>query len=249
MTIKEYFKEGIKAIKDHPPNERLAYFWEYYKWYAIIFLLVIVLLVQGVLGVINRRETALSGVLLNCKLGVADKEFLQDFYAYAGIDEAKESAAFYTDLTITNGQSKNDLNAFQRIMGGIAVRDTDFIVGKSDVFPFFSYNSTEIFMDLRDFLSQETLAQVSDRLYYIDGEFLKLFQLPPGTEITADITKAPDPRKPEAMKDPIPVGIDISDHEAFQSAYFLGKPTVYLGVVSNTTRPDTVMKFIEYLLS
>lgn len=249
MTIKEYFQEGIKAIKDSPPKERLAYFWEYYKWYAIIFLLVIVLLVQGVLGVINRREAVLSGVLLNCKLGVEDEEFLHNFYAYAGIDESKEAATFYTDLVITDGQSRNDLNAFQRIMGGIAINDIDFIVGKSDAFPFFSYNSNEIFIDLRDFLSQETLAQVSDRLYYIDGEFLKLFQLPPGTEITADIKEAPDPRKPEAMKDPIPVGIDISDCEAFRSAYFLGEPTVYLGVVANTVRPDTVMKFIDYLLS
>ena len=222
MTIKEYFKEGINAIKDRPPKERLAYFWEYYKWYAIIFLLVIVLLVQGVLGVINRRETALSGVLLNCKLGVADKEFLQDFYAYAGIDEAKESAAFYTDLTITNGQSKNDLNAFQRIMGGIAVRDTDFIVGKSDAFPFFSYNSTEIFMDLRDFLSQETLAQVSDRLYYIDGEFLIISQF----TLYADTKKGNRPSYINALKNTEAKGLyeyfnnELSKYIEVQSGIF-----------------------------
>ena len=162
MTILDYVTKELKNIKEKPPKERWAYFLDYYKWHALALLLVIVLLIQGVVSLTTQKDTALSGIILNCKLGIDDTSFLQNFYDYAKIDANKESAAFYTDLTFSNGQSQHDTSTFQRIMAGIATKETDFIAGKPEHFRICAYNSNNIFMDLRQFLDEATLAQLSE---------------------------------------------------------------------------------------
>ena len=88
MTIAEYTKSQIKKVMEQPKEERLAYFWDYFKWHAIIFVLVIALLVQGILSIVNRKETVFTGFLLNCSVIDQDQTFLQGFYEYAGINSA-----------------------------------------------------------------------------------------------------------------------------------------------------------------
>ncbi len=247
MTILDYVKKEISNMKGKSRKERWEYFLDYYKWHAIAVLLVIVLLIQGIVGAINRKEVIFSGILLNCKIEVKDEDFLNGFYDYAGINADKEEAAFYTGITITDGKTQNNTVALQRILAGIAVKETDFIIGPPDAFHACAYTSSQIFADLRDVLDEDTLKQFEDRIYYIDGDILQQLSAPPGTEVNVDLTKSPDPHKPETMKDPIPVGIDISDREAFQTAYYLPETVLYFGIVTNTTRPALVLQFIDYL--
>ncbi len=248
MTILEHIKKASAEVRGKPPKERLEYFWDYYKWHAIVIVLVIAILTQGIVGICNRRETVFSGIFLNCKISVEDDAFLQGFYDYAGIDASSQEATFYTDLTLTDGKNQNDINTFRRIMAGIANKDTDIIVGQTEAFRLCAYNSTALFADLRQILDAETLASIASRLYYIDGVVLRELDAPVGTQVYVDVAMLPDPTKPEAMKDPIPVGILISDLEDFQSAYYLTDAPVYIGIVANAPRPDTAQQFIDYLL-
>ncbi len=248
MTISEHIKKATAEIKEKSPRERLEYFWDYYKWHAIIILLVIAIVTQGIVAMCNRRETAFSGIFLNCKISVEDDAFLQGFYAYAGIDGASQEATFYTDLSLTDGKNQNDINTFRRIMAGIANKDTDIIVGQAEAFRLCAYNSAAILADLRQVLDPQTLSKVADRLYYIDGAVLRELDAPVGTQVYVDVTTLPDPSRPEAMEDPIPVGILINDLEDFRSAYYLTDAPLYLGIVANAPRPDTAVQFINYLL-
>lgn len=249
MKISDYVKKEYQNIKERPPKERWAYFLEYYKWHAIIVLLVIAILIQGVVGVITRKETVLSGILISCRLDCNDDAFLQGFYEKSNVDTREQEVSFYTDLTLVDGQSRYDVSSFQSVLASVAAQQTDFITGRPDAFRFFAYSTSRIFADLRNVLDEETLNQLSDRLYYIDNAFLKQLDAPVGTEVNVDLSNCPDPRRPEAMEQPIPVGIDISSCQDFISSYYFPNTTMYLGVVSNTTRPDMVMKFIDYLLS
>lgn len=247
MKFIDRIKEDYSKVKDHSFKEKAEFFWEYYKIPFLCVLLAIVLLVQGIITFNTQRETVYSAVMLNCRLGVEEEDFLSGFYAYAGIDEETQLAAFYTDMSIMEGRSQKNANTLQRIMAGIAIRDTDFIAGPPDAFHQCAYNTGNMLMDLRKFLDAETLEQLSDRLYYIDGAIIKLLNAPIGEHVEPSLIKYPDPLKPELMEDPIPVGIDISDRKTFVEAYYMANTKVFIGFVPNSQRQDLNHKLVDYL--
>lgn len=249
MKVSEYIRQAWASVKEQPPKQRWEYFWEYYKFPAIAVVLVIVLAIQGVISLVNTKDTVLTGVTLNCKLGVKAEDFWDGFYEYAGIDSKESEAAVYTDINLLTGQSKNNADAIQRIMAGIAIHDMDFIVGKDEAFRMCAYSTGGMLADLRDFLDEATLAKLSDRIYYIDGAVLEEINKPVGEQVEPELLTYPDPHKPEAMKDPIPVGINISGCEAFVKGYYLSGATVYWGIVPNTIRADLVLQMLTYLLA
>lgn len=236
-------------MKDKPPKERWQYFLDYYKWPAIITLLVLVFAVQTIVMVVNQKEAVISSIILNCKLGIEDDTLLQEFYEYAGVDTDTQEAVFYSDLTLSENHIQHNNTVFQRIMAGITVGNTDFIAGKDVAFQLCAYHSSQMFMDLRKFLDEETLAEISDKLYYVEQEILDYLNSPPGTELDVDLSKYPDPHKPELMKNPIPVGINLSDCEVFQDAYFKEDSTIYIGIIANAPHPEITRQFIDYLLA
>ena len=246
MTIAEYIKKEIQNLKQRPAKERWEYFWDYYKWHTIIFVLVLALLVQGVVGICSRKDVVFAGYLLNCKINIKDEDFLQGFYDYAGMESDKE-AALYSDLILTTGYPKNEINTFQRIMAGISVQEADFLVGQDQSFKLCAYSTNRMFQDLREFLDAQTLETFADRLYYIDGAILDYLDNSVGVDIDYAQLDYPDPREPETMEKPIPVGIDISDRESFRSVYYYEDTTLYLGVIVNTAHPDTLKAFLDYL--
>lgn len=246
MTIFEHIKKEHAKIKERPKEERWQYFLDYYKWHAVALLLAIAILIQGVVSIVNRKEIVFSGILLNCVISIDDDDFLQGFYDYAGIDAKNQEAAFYTDIILTDKNTKNDINSFQRIMAGVATKDTDFVVGQSENFRLCAYNTSRILIDLREFFDAETLERFSDRLYYVDGAVIEKIAVPVGELVDTSIVM-PNPTKPETMEDPIPVGIDVSDRKDFQSAYYFPDTTLYLGVVANTPRTELTKQFIAYL--
>ncbi len=249
MTILEHIKKAHASVKNQPKEDRWQYFWDYYKWHVIAVVLAIALLIQGVVSFTNKKDIVFSGVLLNCKIGINDEAFLKNFYDYAGIDDTTQEAAFYSDMTLKDGSNKSDVNTFQRIMAGIATQEFDFIVGQEASFRLCAYNTSNLLIDLRSFLDQATLEKLAGHLYYIDGAFLEKVNAPLGESVDLSLADAPDPTKPELMEDPIPVGIDVSGCEAFQSAYFFPDTVSYLGVVINVPRPELMTQFVNYLFT
>lgn len=253
MTIVESIKDQWRQVKEKPRKERWEYLWDYYKWHAIIFLLVIAILTQCVISMVNHKDAVFTGYILNCSVAGKDEDFLNGFYEYAGINADKEEAAIYTDLTLYDGQSKKNAETFHRIMAGVAIQDADFVVGQPDAFRPCAYHTSKIMVDLREFLDAETLEKLSDRLYYIDGAVLDQLIKPVGESVGPVIY--PNPRKPEIMDDPIPVGIDISDRAALRDSYYyttedtVDDTVVYIGIIANTARPELARQFIDYLFS
>lgn len=247
-TIKEHIQRAHEQVKDKSPQERREYFWEYYKWPALAVLVAIALLISGIVGIVNRRETAFSAMLLNAKLGIEDDAFLDGFYARAGIDSSTHTAALYTGLSMIEDRQQHNTDAFQRIVAGISVQDTDVITGLEFGFQMCAYSTAGVFKDLRDFYDADTLAALSDRLYYVDGAVIDLLKVPVGTQVEPSVLTYPDPHKPELMDDPIPVGINISDCEGFRNAYYLTEGKIYIGIVANAPRAELAGILIDYIL-
>lgn len=252
MTILESIKDQWRQVKEKPKKERWEYIWDYYKWHIVIVLLAIAILTQCTISIINHKDAVFTGFILNCSVAGKDEDFVQGFYEYAGIDAKKEEAAIYTDLYLRENQPKKNAETFHRIMGGVAIQDADFIVGQPETFRPCAYHTTKILADLREFLDAETLEKYADRLYYIDGAVLEQLIKPVGETIGPVIY--PDPKKPEIMDDPIPVGIDIGDRAAIRDSYYYfpdttADTTLYIGVFVNTARPELTRQFIDYIFS
>ena len=250
MKFIDNLKADWKTIREQPKGERFSYFWDYYKWPAIIAVVLVIALIQTTISIVNRKETVFTGYILNSTAATRDEEFLQGFFDYAGLDSAKQEAAIYSDLYLQVGQSQKNAETFQRIMAGIAINDADFIVGQAEPFRMCAYNTSRMLADLRNFWDAETLEKYADRLYYVDGALLEKLSAPVGESVNTAGIIYPNPGKPELMEDPIPVGISVGDREGLRSSYYYDPDTVlYLGVITNTQRPELTKQFIDYLFS
>ncbi len=235
---------------EQPKGERFSYFWDYYKWPAIIAVVLVITLIQTTIMVINRKETVFTAYILNSTATAKDEEFLQKFFDYAGLDSDTMEAAIYSDMYLHPGQNQKNAEVFQRIMAGIAISDVDVIVGQEDPFRMCAYNTSRFFVDLREFLDADTLEKFSDRLYYIDGAIVEKLNAPVGESVNTAGILYPNPSKPELMDDPIPVGIAVGDRDGLRSSYYYSPDTVlYIGVVTNTLRPELTKQFIQYIFS
>ena len=249
MKFIKRIQEDWQKVKDMPTKEKWEFFWDYYKIQAICVLVAIVLIVQFVSTVVNQKEIAFSGFCVNSKISL-DEDLLWDgFYEAVGMDSQTQTVACYSDLQIVPGQIQLNNNSIQRIIAGCAVQDTDFIAGDPYSFQVCAYTSQQLFADLREVLDEQTLEKCAGRIYYIDKTIIDVLNSPVGEQIEPDVLEYPqDPKDPTSMKDPIPVGIDVSDREDLQKAYYLDGTTIYVGAVRSTARPELTKQFIEYLL-
>lgn len=247
MTIREYVSKQHQQMKDKTPRERWEYFLDYYKWPALAFILVIAILIQGTISLINRKDTVFSAVIVN---SVAEEEdhsaFLQKYYDFAEIDPKKEEAQFYTSIAVSGGKAETDVSAFQNILAIVANKGADFISGNLEAFTVCAYNTSNMLCDLRNYVDAETLAKLEDRIFYIDDAVAR--QMRDAISNPTAVPVLPDPRDPGAMQEPIPFGIDVSDCQVFTGTYYPAETEVYLGIVSNTTHPEKVLQFIDFIL-
>ncbi len=247
MTILDYYKKELAKLKDQPPKKRWEYIWEYYKIHIGVALLVLVLLVQGIVSICTHKDAVFTGVLINTSLSADSASFMEELNDHFDVGR-KEKIAFNTNINMAN-QSADKATALQSIMASVAIKELDMVAGPAEAFQVCAYNASNMFADLRDHMDETQLQKYADRLYYIDGAILKKINAPIGTEVDLSQLVYPDPHQPETMEDPIPVGIDVSDRTEFISAYFIPEGTYYLGMITNTTRPETVLNFIDYLFS
>ena len=248
MKLIDNLKASWKTIMEQPKEERFSYFWDYYKWPAIIAVVLVIALISTIFSIANRKETVFTAYVLNSTSVPKDEEFLQDFFDYAGLDSETMEAAIYSDMYLHPGQNQKNAEVFQRIMAGIGIKEADVIIGQEDPFRICAYNTSRMFADLRNFLDAETLEMLSDRLYYIDGAIVEKLSAPVGQSVNTAGIIYPHPDKPELMEDPIPVGIAVGDREELRSAYYHSPNTVvYMGVIVNTQRSELVKQLIHYL--
>lgn len=247
MTILDYYKKELSKLKDQSPKKRWEYIWEYYKIHLGVILLVIVLLIQGIVTICNKKDTVFTGVLINTTLNADNSSFMEDLQQELDVGK-KEQISFSTNIFMTN-ESADKAVALQSIMSSITIRELDMVAGPEEAFKICAYNASNMFADLRSYLDQDTLNKLSDKLYYIDGAIIEMLNAPVGTEVDFSQIVYPDPHKPETMEKPIPVGIDVTECHSFMAAYFMPDTKHYMGMITNTTRPETVLQFIDFLFA
>lgn len=244
MKISEYINSEKEKMKGKPLKERLAYFWEYYKWYVIIAVVAVLLLTQTIVNIANTKESVMEGLLLDGTAPLDAPAIVYDFYAQEGIDPDKQEAVFNTGFSLDSSMPEVVSNTYQTIFARVGAEDLDFIMGYEYAIQRLAYGSGGMFADLRDVFSPETLASMEGCLYYIDGAVANYIDENPMEEIPL-----PDPFHPEAMEDPIPVAVDITACKEFSSVYYSPDKNVYISVVVNAPHKDLAVRYISFLFS
>lgn len=251
MAVMDEFREEREALKNGTRQQKLEYFWLYYKWHLIVGIAAVIAITSFVYNLITQKDTALYVLMLNSFATAEDagEAYKQDFLKAANIDtdeyDAIIDSSLYMDL---NSMDEMTYSTVQKIGVYVAAKELDLFAGDEEIFKHHAY--LDYMADLRDVLTPEQIEKYSSDFFYIDREVLKAKDA--ANDALEEYTLPyPDPKKPEDMADPVPVGIFLNNvSEEFKNNYsFKKKDSGVIGVIINTTHPENAQSYIDYIFT
>lgn len=250
MAVMDEFRDKREALKDQPLKERLKYFRDYYLATTLIVLAIIIGGVWLIRDMVSAKDSAFNGAFVNAlQLQEDISDFTDPFAQAAGIDLEEYDIRLDSNYTLSDGYDENSYYSMQIIMTRMAAQEIDVMAMDAANFSKYVYN--ESFADLREVLPQDLLDKLAaeGKLFYMDQSFLPtLKELQ--EKVYSDTSTAieyPQYSDPEAIEDPIPVGIRLDDNELFKEYFIYGDTEAYIGIVINALNMDNAKVFIDYL--
>ncbi len=247
MTIRESIRQQHQTVKALSPKEKLAYFREYYALPTICILCVVIAVISFIISSAAKKEDAYFAIFFGASPQEGSAEFLESFAQQAQIDTDRSAITIQTslDIRIKDQISEETYAAMQYFVTTIAAQMVDSFAADKDVFLYYGYMGYAI--DLREQLTEAQLLQLGPYLHYIDGEILRA-QENSNEGLVFEYGQWPDSQNPDAMADPIPVGIDIAAAtESFRSSYtFAGKQPM-IGICPGSQHPDATLSFLTFI--
>lgn len=201
------------------------YFWNYYKWWTIglLFLLLVSgLMARDVAG--NKQPRLLTGAVYNCKAEGNADVFSEKLAAYMGTDLDKYSVKIMLNLKCEPNAvySENGYLAEMRLEAQITAKELDFIIGDEPLMKSLCMHTGGVsyLIDLRDVLPETLYGQVSERVIW--------YQTADGKQI--------------------PAAIDVSGSKMAKTLMF-GQEPAYLGIISNAQNIENAVGMLEYIMS
>ena len=220
MKLKEYFKQLKVDLKPMTFTQKVDHIWTYNKELILITVGVLVLVISFLVTFLSKPEPIFSGYLLNVEISEDGKTYLSEgFQQHCGatgknISELN-SGMYNLDLSSAYEASYSTRMQVAALCSG---QFLDYMIMDKKGMEAFIVD--EVYMDLRDFFTEEEFAQWKDKITYLQPEG--------GTEY--------------------PAVIDISDLAFVKDCIDTDEP-VYLVFIVNTTRPERCTEFWNYLLS
>lgn len=247
MPLMDEFREEREAIKKGTPKEKLNYFIDYYKWHVVVTVAAIVFVVSLGYQILSRKDTAFCAAMINGIELASAEEYIQSFAEYAGIDMEEYDVLLDATMRIDlNNLDQVTISSSEKLMAFIAAKNVDVFVTDAKIME--QHANSDTFWDLREFLSEEQFARYESRFYYIDQAVVDEKNAHYNNLDQAYVPVYPDPRNPDAMQDPIPVGIYLDDSSNLRDYYYYDEGDVIVGVVGNTERSETTSLFLDFIL-
>lgn len=233
MPFIKIFKQH-ESLKNASFKAKLGYFWDYYRVHTFAAICIVIIFIIIISGNLTKKDTVFYAAMVYCSdvSEEATSSFRDNYSTYAGIDLGKH------EVQLDSKPSQ--------LMLTMAAAQVDVIVsGPYD----FSYEAAQnTFYDLREILTVEQLTKYEPYFYYADQTVLDARKnLPENDDVENAYPEMPDPRKPDEMEQPIPVGLFVTDCTVLTEAYDFGNDYIALGVVGNAPHLENTLKFIDYL--
>lgn len=246
MTIRESIRAQWEAVKNRSAKEKLSYFWEYYGIKTICILTAAVLLIAFIVNMVTQKEYGYTGVFFGATAQSAADSYLHDFAQTVGMDTDTYELTVQSALDIRMDDTITDetYQAMQSFAAMVAAKMVENIAADTDLFLYYSYLGYTV--DLRTVFTCEQLAELKPHLHYIDGELLRQ-QENSDEGLTFDYGDCPDSKAPDAMTDPIPVGIDLSAAtQAFHDSYTFASDAPVIGICAGSEKSHIALAFLQY---
>ena len=242
MPLMDEFKEERDLIKTRSFKEKMQYFWDYYKWHVIFITVALILVVSLIYSYATRKETAFYCAFINMGEELASDTYTEEFAKLAGIDPKKETIYFDAGLRMDlDTMDQATFTATQKIMVYISSKELDVMLANKPIMDNYAYN--EAFVDLREFLTPEEYEKYEPYFYYMDRAVLE--EEP--NEYNSDVNYPEDPTNPEAMTDPVPVGIYLHDCKKLSEAFSFGEGQC-LAFISTSQHAELNHLFLSFVM-
>ena len=223
FDIKAQWQELKETIRPMPWKKKLEHLWEYYKWVLVVLTVVAFIIGIAVTGYSNARvEGLLYGEIVNLSFDAPGIDYLSaDFLEHlGGVKGDQKVSVMMTNLVVGQDSTYNNYYApLMRTASEISNHHLDYMLMDSAALTVYFEN--EFFMDLREVLTAEELAQIEDALVYVEYE---------------------------ETGERIPMAINVTD-TAFVKSRITHETTTYLGFVANTPRLETCRVFYDYFMA
>lgn len=248
MTEKERVKAQRKEyLKNATWKQKFVYFWEFYKAHTMVIILIAIAVPNFIYHKATDPKIILNGIFLNINTlenEVATKDLGLEFLELQEIDTSDYTVNFNEGLYLT-GDSTIDYESEQAVWVQCAAGTVDFIVSPIEHLIDFAYQ--EYYADLTMILSEEQIKKYEPYFLYVDGAVIEEMAAAPA-DSPLDNIELPDPAKPETMKEPIPVFIDMTQCQKLTDTYNSGSDSLVFGILVNAPDSGLAIDFLDYLM-
>ncbi len=250
MALMDEFREEREEMRNRPLKDRLAYFWEYYKWHTIGGIAAVAFIGTLLYTILTAKEDALYATFINYAPSDYATELVKDpFVAQSGIDTSKYDVTLDSSIRITFSLITSETIAGQeKVAAMMAASQLDVLVAEDEVFS--SYVYQDAFLPLDQYLTAEEMEKYKDRFLYIDRGFLAEVQALEASGGFLEHDAFPDLTDPSTMKDPVAIGIYLDGAKLFEENYYRTNQDAHscAGIVINSRRPQLAHDLLIYLL-
>lgn len=250
MPVMDEFKEERAALKQGTPRQKWQYFLDYYKWFVIVGVLILIFAGSFIYQLVTQKERALYAALLNAYEAEAAETYPEKYAEYAGIDLEEYDVYFDSSMFMDSSNlaavDETTMATTQKLMVYIAAKEIDILVAGESITNSYAYNET--FCDLRTVLSEEQYAKYEPYFYYMDQAVADARnEAEASGDDYVNVPDYPSPRNPEAMENPIPVGIYLDEAESLKENYYFTDETVILSIPANTEHLENAVQYIDFI--
>lgn len=250
MPVMDEFKEEREALKHGTLKEKFSYFMDYYKWHVVIAAAAILFAVSLITQIVMRKDTAFYAAMINGTELESAQEYKESFAEYASIDLEKNEILFDTSVRINTDPAASynpeSRASNEKLMVYIASGEVDVFVTEPEILEQYAHN--EFFLDLRTVLTPEQIEKYGPWFYYVDQAVIDEQKAALDAMDLEYVPVYPDPLKPDAMEEPVPVGIYLENSFALREHYSYSGEKLAVTIVANCKRPELAVKFIDFLL-
>lgn len=223
-----FYREWKRLLDELKPmtfTQKVDHIWTYYKEYLWIVAFVVILLCAGITMIsAQSQETLVSGMMVNISITQEGYDYLSvDYLEKLGGEEGKQKAELdYTNFSSLEDptSTEDNYNAMLILLARVSGGMLDYMI--LDKFAMEYYIIQDVYLDLREFFTEEELAQLGDKV------------------ITA---------RQEGETDAWVVAVDITDLPFVQDNVTLEDEDdrIYFALSGNTQRMDMCRDAWEYI--
>lgn len=223
--IKAHYSGFRTKTKGMKTGEFAAFIKDYYLkdfiLFAVVFGTIIAIMVTSLINI--NTDVILYGVGVNMMLTDEGEKYITDDFFALHKTEGRQDIEYSTVVISDIYSGEGDINATyysgEGVVGQVAAKRLDYFMLNELGFNYFA--SQELYMDLREILTEDELKKYSDKIIYTQEE---------------------------DSDEMLPMAIDITDTD-FIKYNNIATESIYIAFAGNAPHKELVHEFFNYVLS